>query len=179
MLTKEQIAELRDLKSNVNDDNIRIKSAVKEMIVNNPLIIHVLNNKSLDEDCPQDYMGVNIYDFYYLPGVQTEVKNFICFDVGFEDISRSNKAFKIFQLKFYILSNFDDVSDKETGISRHDLIGYLISRDLNRKSLEGLNFELISDQPTITDGTYCCRSLIFEAVADNGIAYNGKVVNRV
>jgi len=179
MLTNEQLAKLRDLKNNVNDDNIRIKNAVKKILIGNPFIIHVLNNNSLDEDCPQDYIGENIFDFYFLPGVQTEVKNFICFDVGFEDISRTNKAFKLFRLEVYILSNFDDTEDKETGISRPDLLGYLISCDINHKDIKGLRFTLISDKPTIMDNTYSCRCLIFEATADNGIAFGGKVVNRV
>jgi len=64
MLTNEQLAKLRDLKNNVNDDNIRIKNAVKKILIGNPFIIHVLNNNSLDEDCPQDYIGENIFDFY-------------------------------------------------------------------------------------------------------------------
>jgi len=67
-LTQEQIAELRQYKTNLDDDNIRFKEIIKRSLIEDPLIIYLLNNKELEEDeaDPSDYLGVNILPMYMI-----------------------------------------------------------------------------------------------------------------
>ena len=53
-------------KKKKSNDNIQYKETIKEKLINNPKIIHTLNNKDLDPDCPDDYYGINILPYYLI-----------------------------------------------------------------------------------------------------------------
>ena len=61
-LTQEQLQELRQYKTVLDDDNIRFKEIIKKNLIEDPLIIYLLNNKELEESDadPSDYLGINI-----------------------------------------------------------------------------------------------------------------------
>jgi len=74
-LTPKQIQILRDLKTNVDSDNIHYKEIIKKNLINNDLIIYLLNNKELEsiEADPSDYLGVNILPYYMIHPTQHNV----------------------------------------------------------------------------------------------------------
>ena len=82
-LTKEQIQELRQYKTVMDDDNIRFKEIIKKNIIDDPLTLYLLNNKELEdaEADPSDYLGVNILPVYMIHPTQHNVSNFICYEV--------------------------------------------------------------------------------------------------
>ena len=67
-ITNEQIQELRNLKTVVDSDNIRLKEIIKKTLIENPLILYLLNNKELEDAGadPSDYLGVNILPAYII-----------------------------------------------------------------------------------------------------------------
>ena len=138
-LTNEQIQFLRDLKNNVDSDNIRIKEIIKKSLINNNMIIYLLNNKELEEAeaDPSDYLGVNILPAYLIHPTQHNVQNFICYEVGFKELERYNNKMKLLQITFYILCEEKNNIEKNTGIARHDLLGALILDIFNWSNLFG------------------------------------------
>ncbi len=74
-LSKEQIQILRDLKKNVDSDDIHYKEIIKQTLINNSLIIYLLNNKELEDigADPSDYLGINILPYYMIHPTQHNV----------------------------------------------------------------------------------------------------------
>lgn len=171
-LTNEQIQFLRDLKNNVDSDNIRIKEIIKKSLINNNMIIYLLNNKELEEAeaDPSDYLGVNILPAYLIHPTQHNVQNFICYEVGFKELERYNNKMKLLQITFYILCEEKNNIEKNTGIARHDLLGALILDIFNWSNLFGQQIHCTSDLPSVTDNDYATRTIVFEQLTDNNLA---------
>ena len=80
-LTEKEIAELRAYRNIPDEDDIRYKQVIKEMLINNNKIIYLLHNEELEKsDADSDeYLDTNILPYYMVNPTQSEVKNFICF----------------------------------------------------------------------------------------------------
>lgn len=169
--------EIIDYKYTTGSDDIQYKEIIKKKLINNTNIIHYLNNKSLDPDCPDDYYGVNILPYYLLVDVQTSNKNYICFETSFDEVARYNGIMKLGQIIFYIVCDNKDIIDVKTGIARHDLLAALIINEFNWCNDFGTQLKLISDRPTAIDSQYVGRTLIFEQTTPNSTVKEGKVYN--
>lgn len=180
-LTPKQIQILRDLKTNVDSDNIHYKEIIKKNLINNDLIIYLLNNKELEsiEADPSDYLGVNILPYYMIHPTQHNVQNFICYEVGFRELERYNSKMKLLQITFYILCEEKGNIEKATGIARHDLIGAVIMDIFNWSNLFGDQIYCVSDQPGVTDNDYAIRTIVFEQRTDNNLAKTRSGVARI
>lgn len=170
-MTKEEMRKsLYEYKNLMDSDDIRFKEIIKKKLVNNPLIIHVLNNTELDEDEPDEYLGINILPYYMITPTQTNVQNYICFETHFDEEARYNKVMKYGQVTFTILCEQKNIIDKETGIARHDLLGALIMDEFNWTNAFGNQVHCVSDVASVVDTNYACRTLIFEGEFPNSIA---------
>ncbi len=180
-LTDKQIQILRDLKKNVDSDDIRYKEIIKQNLINNDLIIYLLNNKELEdtEADPSDYLGINILPYFLVHPTQHNVQNFICYEIGFREIERYNSKMKILQITFYILCEEKNNIEKLTGIARHDLIGALILDIFNWSNLFGGQIHCVSDLPSVTDSDYATRTIIFEQTTDNNLSKTRNGVTRI
>lgn len=180
-LTQEQIQILRDLKNNVDSDNIRYKEIIKKSLIENDLIIYLLNNKELEDvgADPSDYLGINILPAYLIHPTQHNVQNFICYEVGFREVQRYNSKMKLLQITFYVLCEEKNNIEKRTGIARHDLIGALILDIFNWSNVFGGQIHCISDVPSVTDNDYATRTIIFEQLTDNNLAKTRDGVARI
>lgn len=180
-LSQEQIQILRDLKKNVDSDNIHYKEIIKKNLINNNLLIYLLNNKELDdvEADPSDYLGVNILPYYIIHPTQHNVQNFICYDIGFRELERYNSKMKLLQITFYVLCEEKNNIEKLTGIARHDLIGAIIKDIFNWSNLFGVQIHCVSDIPGVTDNDYSTRTLIFEQTTDNDLVKTRGGVPRI
>lgn len=60
--TDKDVEFLRQFRHTVDYDGIKVKERVKEILLDNRFIIHVLNNKELEDNDaePADYFGINI-----------------------------------------------------------------------------------------------------------------------
>lgn len=153
----------------VDSDNIGIKEQIKKQLIQDNDIIHILNNKELDEDEPDSYFGVNILPYYLVKPTQTDVQNFICFEVGYEDLPRYNNTQKILEVTFYVLCEQKNILYGNTGIARHDLLSEMIIRDFNFMLSMAGKLTLVSNVPSVVDNDYSSRTLIFRVDTDNNL----------
>lgn len=169
--TKEDSKRLASYKYIVDNDNIRIKQKIKEKLLANDDIIHVLDNKELQEAEAEndEYFGVNIRDSYIIPETQVDSQNYICFTVGYRDINRYNDLVKELHITFYILCEQKNLKDRDTGIARHDLLGALIQNEFNYTNYFGRMIQLVQDEESITDNGYVTRVLTFTQTTDNNV----------
>lgn len=163
-LTEDQKQYLIDLKKKPNEDVVRYKEIVKQMLLENDTLMYLLHNKELEEvDAENDeYFGTSIRSAYIIPETQTEVQHFLCFECNIKKMSIDNPAIKYQEIIFYILCNDKDLLVEDIGASRHDLIGAVIIDMFNGSNRFGGQLKLISDQPSVTDNHYCTRTLIFQ-----------------
>lgn len=180
--TPEDTKYLRDIRNHLDSDNIKLKQQIKQKLLNDKYLIHVLNNKELEESDaePSDYFDVNIREYYMLPETQTDVQNFVCYETSTD--MRYGSTMKTQQIIFYILCDDKNAIDKDTGLARHDLLAAIIQNLFNYTRFLGGRFQLISDKPSVTDTHYLTRTLIFIQDTDNSlvktISGKPKIVNK-
>lgn len=169
--------ELVKYKKIIDSDDIRYKQIIKEKLVTNDKIIYVLNNKELIESESEnsDYFGINILPYYVISPTQTNVQNFICYEVQFDEEARYNGVIKYGQIIFTILceqknNEVTTSTGSRVGIARHDLLAALIMDEFNWSNCFGNQIHCISDKPSVVDTNYSCRTLIFEGEFPNSIA---------
>ena len=170
--TKEDSEHLKSFRNIIDCDEIKIKEQVKQQLLKNKYIIHVLNNKELEdaEAEPEDYFGINILPFYQISPTQTHVDNFICYTVGFREERRySGDAVKVLQLTFVILSEQKNIIDPETSLARTDLLGALIQDQFNWTNYFGRKIHIVRNEESVVDTNYACRTMIFEQDTDNNL----------
>lgn len=155
----------------IDSDDIKIKNQIKKSLLNNRFIIHVLNNEELEKNNsdPSEYYGVNILDYYMIHPTQTNVQNFICYEVSYDDLDRYNSSIKELDIVFYILCEQKNITEKTTGIARHDLLAALIQDWFNFTHEFGPKCKLISDVASVVDTDYACRTLTFRQRTDNNL----------
>lgn len=182
-LSREELQELRAYKNSTDDENIRFKDIIKHKLLNDRRIIHVLNNKSLNEDEPDSYYLRNIFPTYILPNVIVDTDNYICFDTKTISTDLKNgKIIKTHYIIFHILCDAKTVFDKETGICRHDLLAALIKD--NFAWTNDLGHQLIpqEESPSVVDDKFSTRTLMFAVDTTNAITRgaksSSKVINR-
>lgn len=169
--TKTDNEYLRNIRTAIDSDNVKIKEQIKQRLINNKYIIKVLNNKELEESEaePDDYFGICILPYYTIVPVQSKTENFVCYETSFDEISRFNKTVKLQQITFHILCHRDNIVEKTTSLARHDLLAALIQDEFNYTTCCGPKMQLVSDRPGNTDNDYATRTLIFEQSTDSNI----------
>lgn len=164
----------------IDSDDIHIKEKIKKILLNNRFIIHVLNNEELEEQgCePDDYFNVNILPYFLIEPIQTDVKNYVCYEIHYNQNrgQRINDSYKRLQIIFHILCHNKSLIDEDTEVARHDLLAALIQNDFDFSVDFGSRIRLVSDVASTADKNrnYACRTLTFEQVTDNNVV---KVMN--
>ena len=163
-------------KTNPDCDDVKVKEKIKEILLGDKYILHVLDNKKLEPSVEDDmtnadeYFGVNILPYYLISPTQSEASNFICYETSFEkrryDANRTTKNLNII---FYLLSEQKLIKDADTGIAKHDLLAALIINKFNWTNYFGRKIFLISDQASVVDVKYACRTLMFQQEEDNDL----------
>ena len=157
----------RDLQ-NIDDDILFAKRVIKEKLCKDSDIIKFIHNDELERvDAEADeYFGINILPFIRIPGTQDKAKNFICFSVDDIEDLKYNEVMKTQYVQFQIFCHADDI-DTGLGISRHDLLGYIIRDIFNWTNIIGLQLKLVYNREGVTDTNYSFRLLKFEATKPN------------
>lgn len=179
-LTPEQKQYLIDLKKKPNEVDVRYKEIIKQKLLEDDTLIYLLNNKQLEDvDAENDeYFGVNIKPMFMIPDTQTNVQNYLCYEVSFEEGARYNSDIKYQQIIFYILCHEKTAIVSDIGASRHDLIAGLLIDKFNGSNIFGNQLKLISDKPSVTDNDYSTRTLVFEQKITNSLTKgDGKSFN--
>lgn len=158
---------IRDIQ-NIDDDIVRKKRIIGEMLYSDPDIIEVLENPELDPSCPDEYLYQNIYPFIRIPGTQDVSKSFITFMLDDMESAQFNKAMKSQFLKVVIFVHKDLVKTK-WGADRHDLLAYLVKDVFHLSNSLGMQLNLASNREGVTDTDYCTRTLQFEMTTPNSM----------
>ena len=158
---------IRDIQ-NVEDDIIRKKRIIAEMLYSDSDIIEVLDNPELDRSCPEEYLYNNIYPFIRVPGTRDVSKNFITFMLDDLEAAQVNKAMKSQLLKVVIFVHKDLISTPY-GAERHDLLSYLVRDVFHLSNQLGLQLNLVYNREGVTDTDYCTRTLQFEMITPNSM----------
>ena len=158
---------IRDIQ-NIDDDIVRKKRIISQMLYSDPDIIEVLDNQMLDPNCPEEYLYENIFPFIRIPGTQDESKSFITFMLDDMEKGQVNKTMKSQFLKVVIFVHKDLVKTR-FGAERHDLLGYLIKDIFHLSNSLGMQLTLLSDREGVTDTDYCTRTLQFEMTTPNAV----------
>ena len=174
-LTDKQIAELRAYRNKDDEDDIRYKEIIKKMLISNDKIIYLLHNEELEEaDVDNDeYLNNNILPYYLIEPTQSSVKNFLCFETSFDEVSRYNSVIKYQQVIFYCLCHHSDIIEKYTNTSRHDLMAAVLIDMFQGSNIFGTQLKLISNKPSVVDTNYACRTLVFEQQTLNSLGKPG------
>lgn len=158
---------IRDIQ-NIDDDIVRKKRIIGQMLYSDPDIIEVLDNPDIDPSCPEDALYVNIFPFIRIPGTKDISKSYITFMLDDMDKSQINKSMKSQFLKVVIFVHKDLVKTK-LGADRHDLLAYLVRDVFHLSNSLGLQLNLVSNREGVTDTDYCTRTLQFEMTTLNSV----------
>lgn len=163
--TEQDQQNLLNWRDNIDNEDIRCKEKIKELLLSNKMLIHVLNNEELEEaDAePDDYYYVNILPYIIIYPTQTNVKNYVCFETNFETVSRFNQIYKYQTIVFKILCEQKNIVEEDTGLTRHDLIASLILDQFNWSNYFGTQIKCVSDKAGVSDNSYADRTLIFQS----------------
>lgn len=155
----------RDIQ-NIDDDIIRKKRLIEQILYSDEDIIEILDNPNLSPDAPEEYVGENIFGFLRVPGIQDVSKNFITFIVDDMGRTPNNQVMKSQYVQFVVFVH-KSLVDTKLGMARHDLLGYLIRDIFNLSNCLGPQMELVSNREGISDNDFYTRTLKFELIDDN------------
>lgn len=188
----------RVLDNTRNNDIIYKKAKVMEIFESDPDLKEVLGqpeklplNKFKDKDNPTEeelserariheynekVSHPQIVSFLKVNDIQTEVNNFIMFDIG-DDNTSYNEIVKNQYLEVMCLVHEDDM-DTEYGVNRVDLLSYIVKDLLCWTNRAGFHFKLVADDFSITDTKYYARTLRFTIKATNTNNFRvGQMIN--
>lgn len=176
-ITEKELDELRRLRNEPDEVDVRYKQIIKQRLLTNNKIIFLIHNKELEDAEPDEYLGVNILPYYLIAPTQTNVKNYICFETSFDEVSRGNSVMKIQQIIFYILCHHSDINVAELSSARHDMIAAELINMFQGCNDFGTQLKLMSNKPSVVDNDYSARTLIFEQITTNSITNEKRTMN--
>lgn len=171
------------------DDNERYKYRIMKMLTENQDVLWTLHNKELEEKYSYTtkdetgneiemlngdaYRDVNIFNFLKIPGTQSTVKNFICFEVNDVEQPRYNKDLIIKNIIFRTVSHDDDYKT-DWGIARQDLLALIIQSEFDWTNAFGLHIEKITDRGRVAENGYYYREFVYETTIPNNLVNKAK-----
>lgn len=164
---------IRDIQ-NIDDYICRAARVIKEKLYSDPDIIEALHNPDLDPNEPDAYIGVNIFDYIRIPGTITEKINYICFDIKQEGLAERNNHMQNLIYTFAAFAHVDDM-DTGIGISRHNLLGYLIRDIFNYSDMFGTQLVEIQDTPGIMDSQHSSRTIMFKEITPANLQHGVRI----
>lgn len=187
LVTKADLLErLRLFSDCPDDDNIIVKQKIENALMQCPEILYAINERSLEgelfnKDGTINYDGEwdryfttaynegNFRPYLFVPSVQDEVKNYVCYQSHFEETPRYNGVEKYCLITFTIFVHSDHRIDEDTGIPRHDLIGAILKDQFNWTNIFGTQCKVVSDREMTTDAKYLCRTIVLQFTMPNSI----------
>lgn len=185
--TKDELLErLYLFASCPDDDNVLFKEKIKNAFMNCPELLYAINEKSLENELfnldgtinydgewdkyfSDSYHDGNIRPYLFIPDVQTEAKNYVCYQVHFNEVPRYNSVEKYGLITFTIFVHEDDRIDYGTGLPRHDLIGAIIRDQFNWSNIFGMQCHVTNSRESTTDRQYVVRTIEFTITMPNNI----------
>lgn len=190
----------RILDDTKNNDIIYKKNRIREIFDADPDLKEVLGqlpkiplNKYADPAAPTDeelkerarileynekVSKPQIISFLKLNDIQTEVLNFVMFDMSDERMSYTNEFIKNQYQTVMLLVHENDM-ETEYGVDRIDLLSYIVKDLLCWSNDTGQHMKLYSDEFGITDTKYYSRTLKFLIKAPNAQNFRHGQMNNI
>lgn len=179
----EMLEILRAYLKDPDDDAIRLKNKIAEMLKKSPALLWALNQEeyssqlfnedgTLNETGEWDvYFGENslIRPFLFIPETQDIVANYLCYQVSSQENMRYNDKMKYLIITFTILVHENNSIDKETGIARHDLIASILRESLAWSSVGIAHAVPIYENEAVTDNNYITKVLKYQIALPNNL----------
>lgn len=147
----------------LEDDISLTKRIIETVLCNDPDIIELIDDPTLDPSSPDEYVYAHLFPFIKVPGTQDESKNFICYEVDdMGEIARNDRIKQ--QIIQFVVFVHKDLIKTKYGAPRHDMFGYVIRDLFNRSHLFGHELKLISSKGGTTDTDYYTRALRFQLI---------------
>lgn len=172
----------RDGDGDCYDDNERYKYKIMKILTENEDILWTLHNAELEAKFNHvrdennnivlngdAYRDVNIFNFLKIPGIQSEVKNYICFEVNDIEQPRYNDSFIIKNIIFRTVSHEDDYKT-DWGMARQDLLAAIIQSEFDWTNVFGMHIEKVSDKGRVAENGYYYREFVYETTIPNNLA---------
>lgn len=182
--TKEELLDkLRAYAETPDDDTIRLKRKIEDMLKNCPELLYSLHREDLESELFDEngnlmvegdwsaYFGATsaVRPFLSFPTVETDVHTYLCYQVSFDELPRYNNTEKYCLITFTIFVYNTDIIDDLTGIPRHDLIGSIIRELMAWSGITMSNAVPVSDKESTTDNNYIVRTMVYQATMPNSI----------
>lgn len=185
---KEMLSKLRAYASTPDNDNIRIKEKIKQVLLKSPELLYSLHNEELESELFDEsgnltpdgewdrYFGISssIRPVIVFPDTQTKVKNYLCYKVDTSTDAVMNNPEKYCRITFVIFCEVRDCYDREIGVPRHDLIGGIVSEIFSWSNYFGRQAKIVTDTESITGSNYVTRTIVFEALMPNSVVKTTK-----
>ena len=193
----DMLNKLRAYTSNPDDDNIRIKNQIKDLFLHCPELLYALNDKELENELFNIDGNLNVDEngeplgewdryfgdtslirpFLFVPNIQTDTKNYICYQTSYSNLVNGNNMEKKLIITFTIIINGHNKIDNLTGIPRHDLIAGIIREKMAWIGLDISTPIPISDVETTTDKNYLVRTIEYLVILPNSITKTKNNIN--
>lgn len=121
------------------------------------------------------YQDKAIFNFLKIPDIQSEVKNYICFEVNDMEIPRGSTVLMTKNIIFRTIAHESDYKT-DWGIARQDLLAAIIKNKFDWTNIFGNHLELCSDRGKVADLGFYYREFIYETTTVNNLvnkAQNG------
>lgn len=185
----EMLTNLRSYLDTPDDDTVRLKERIKQMLVNCPKLLWAIHDEkyegelfnedgTLNETGEWDvYFGdtSHIRPFLFIPETQDVVANYICYQTSTDENMRYNSEMKYFVITFTIIVHEKDSMDSDTGIARHDLIGSIIRELMAWSSITAMRAVPIYEGETVTDNNYITKVLRYQVSLPNNIVVTDRI----
>lgn len=187
------LKKLRAYSTTPDDDTIRLKNKIYEMLLSCPELLYALHDLELEQELFNDDGTINytgewdlyfgkeghIRPFLFIPETQTDVRHYVCYQVSFEEfprmprgtrsLSSKNDSEKCLVITFNIFVHGNDSIDDLTGIARHDLIGSIIREKMAWSGITMSDAVPIVETESVTDTKYIAKTLQYQAFMPNNL----------
>lgn len=169
-LSSERNKMFKEIRNGIYPDNDTSydKQLILNEIYSDKDILILLNNLELDINIPEDFRNINIFTTLLVPETQTDVRNFICFDVNHIEDIRTNNIMLNKEVVFMTIAHQNDMST-DYGIDRQDMLALLIKKHFDWSNLLGLQLKRISDKGYVSENKYNYRIIKYHSINTNGL----------
>lgn len=151
----------------VISDVIKDKNKIMNKLISIPDVYTVISNTDISS--ADEMKDKNIFSRMKIPNTTLQVKNYICFDYSSKTYS-SDKVLQTVYIKVACICHGSDANIKTSYGNRHDLLAGIVIDAFNWSDFLGFKLELVSDDESILETDYYCRTLLFKNIATNSLA---------
>ncbi len=190
------LGKLKAYRETTDDYVTWFKCKIREKLLLCPELLYALNRKDLEQELFDEQGNIKAkfndkgeilgpegeWDLYYRQGaireyipyienVPDNTRNFLFYDVSFDDSPQNNSAKCYMNITFTALCGTEQnqIMEASTGIPRQDLIVSIIREKFNWSNIFGTRCRMIRNEPTEKNANFLTRTIVFQCTLLNSI----------